>query len=109
MCFNLWNQILMLTNRIGLSVQGGVFLLLFLGALGSYIVFTYTGRPWYIYGTLSLILLMATYAGFYCARMGRRFNTVVSSHDFTLPYLFVAQLFQRLLFEPSLPYDLSYI
>ncbi|CAM6043366.1 unnamed protein product [Sphagnum compactum] len=61
--------------------QGGVFLLLFLGALGSYIVFTYTGRPWYIYGTLSLILLMATYAGFYCARMRRRFNNDDSNGD----------------------------
>lgn len=59
-------------------LQGGIFLLLVIGALSFYIIFACTGSPWYIYGTLSLIFMVAIYAGHYRARIRRRFNIVVS-------------------------------
>jgi Cys-rich protein (TIGR01571 family) len=58
--------------------QGGIFLLLSVGAVSFYITYVCTGSPWFIYGTLSLLLLMAMYAGHYRVRMRRRFNIIVS-------------------------------
>ena len=60
-------------------VQGGIFFLLVVGAVCFYITFAWTGSPWYIYGTVSLILLTAIYAGHYRARIRRRFNIIVSA------------------------------
>lgn len=59
-------------------LQGGIFLLLSVGAVSFYITYVCTGSPWFIYGTLSLLLLMAMYAGHYRVRMRRRFNIIVS-------------------------------
>ncbi|KAH9576394.1 hypothetical protein CY35_01G158900 [Sphagnum magellanicum] len=58
--------------------QGGIFLLLSVGAVSFYITYVCTGSPWFIYGTLSLLLLMAMYAGHYRVRMRRRFNIIGS-------------------------------
>lgn len=61
--------------------QGGIFFVLAIGAVCFYIIFACTGSPWYIYGTVSLILLIAVYAGHYRARIRRRFNIIGSEGD----------------------------
>ncbi|XP_024401717.1 uncharacterized protein [Physcomitrium patens] len=65
-------------------VQGGFFLLLLIGALCFYVTFLCTGSPWYIYGTVSLFLVIAMYAGHYRARIRRRFNIIGSEGDDTV-------------------------
>ncbi len=58
--------------------QGGILLLLSIGAVLFYVTFLCTGSPWFIYGTLSILVLMAMYAGHYRARIRKRFNIIVS-------------------------------
>jgi Cys-rich protein (TIGR01571 family) len=58
--------------------QGGILLLLSIGAVSFYVMFLCTGSPWFIYGMLSLLVLMAMYAGHYRARIRKRFNIIGS-------------------------------
>lgn len=82
-----WHTFGMNMERSGFGTswtQGGFFLLLAIGALWFYIMFLYTGSPWYIYGTVGVTLLIAIYAGHYRARMRRRFNIIGSEGDNTV-------------------------